>query len=260
MDINFLDATALMLIFVRLCGMILFNPLFSRRNVPTRVQTGFILCLTILLSQTINSQHLINLTSIDLVISIFRELFLGFSCGIVFQIFYYFLFFVGDLMDVEFGLSMAKVFDPGTNVQMSVSGNLLNFILVIYIFATDTHLLIIQLFASSFKLIPVGTAAFSIELVKFVIDVFINTFSLAIRLLLPFAVAEFIVEVSMGILMKLVPQIHVFVINIQTKMLMGLLLMFLFAQPIAYFIDNYIVLLFDQMNQLFYVAKGLNGI
>ena len=41
-------------------------------------------------------------------------------------------------------------------------------------------------------------------------------------------------------LMKLIPQIQVFVINIQAKILLGLLLMMLFAYPVGAFLDTYI--------------------
>jgi len=43
----------------------------------------------------------------------------------------------------------------------------------------------------------------------------------------------------MGVLMKLIPQIHVFVINIQCKILLGILLMILFAYPMGAFMDGY---------------------
>ena len=77
-------------------------------------------------------------------------------------------------------------------------------------------------------------------------------FSLVIRLSLPFVAAMFVSEVSMGVLMKLVPQIHVFVISVQFKILLGLLLMILFASPITAFLDNYMTLMFENMERALY--------
>ena len=59
------------------------------------------------------------------------------------------------------------------------------------------------------------------------------------NLALPFVAAEFVIEVAMGILMKLIPQMHVFVINIQLKILVGIFLLLAFAQPIGDFMDRY---------------------
>ena len=142
------------LVFVRLAGMIGFNPLLSRRNLPAMVRVGLILLLTLLLAPNVYAGDAAMGGSLDLVEAILRELLLGLGLGFVFQIFYYLLFFIGDLMDTQFGMSMAKVFDPGTSVQMSISGNLLTIVFCLYIFATDSHLLLIQIFARSFTVIP----------------------------------------------------------------------------------------------------------
>jgi len=169
----------------------------------------------------------------------------------VFQIYYYLLFFAGDLMDTHFGMSMAKVFDPGSSIQMSVSSTFLNILLMLYLFVTDSHLLMIRIFADSFQVLPAGTFTFSQDSAKFFINLFLSTFSLAIRLVLPFMAAEFVLELSMGVLMKLIPQIHIFVINIQFKMLLGLILLLAFAGPVASFVDNYMLLMLQNLQYAF---------
>ena len=71
-----------------------------------------------------------------------------------------------------------------------------------------------------------------------------------IKLVLPFVAAEFVLEGSMGVLMKLIPQIHVFVINIQSKILLGILLMMLFARPIGAFIDSYYGMMMSEVQKV----------
>ena len=150
-------------------------------------------------------------------------------------------------MDMEFGLSMAKVFDPGTNLQMSTSSNLLNILFILYIFITDSHLLLIHIFANSFEILPAGTASFSPEASQFFLELFASVFSMALRLVLPFMAAEFVMQVAMGILMKLVPQIHVFVINIQFKILLGVTMLLAFGGPISSFVDNYMRIMLENI-------------
>ena len=74
---------------------------------------------------------------------------------------------------------------------------------------------------------------------------FIEAFSLALRLALPFIAVEFVLEVSLGILMKLIPQIHVFVINFQFKVLLSLVMLLAFAAPLSSFLDNYMNYMFE---------------
>ena len=70
------------------------------------------------------------------------------------------------------------------------------------------------------------------------------------QLALPFIAASFILEISMGLLMKIIPQINVFAIHFQFKVLLGLLLLFLFAEPTSLFLREYINTLFVSMQNL----------
>lgn len=246
-----------MLVFARLAAMILFNPLFARRNMPPTLRMGLVLAMTILVSATIPVAPFYGNDALALVLRVIQELFLGLACGFVFQIFYYMLFFVGDILDVQFGMSMAKVFDPGTQIQMSVNSNLLSILFVMLFFTTDAHLWMLRLFAESFHIVPLHGPIPVMNLPELILTMFVQGFALAMRLALPFMVTMFAVEACMGILMKLVPQIHVFVINIQTKMLLGILLMFAFAQPVATFMDRYTLIMLESLQSLMYSAgKG----
>lgn len=248
-NIVFENFTVFLLVFVRMGAMVLLNPLFTRRNVPVQIRMGLVLCLTILVAPTVDGTHLAEFTDIELIMSMVKEVFVGLVCGYIFLLFYFMLFYVGDFLDMQFGMSMARVFDPGTNIQMSVSGNFLGLLFMLYIFATNSHLELIRIFAVSYKAIPVGVVGLTNDIAGFIISLFILVFGLAVRLMLPFVVAEFILEIAMGILMKIIPQIHVFVINIQLKLLVAIALLFLFAGPIALFMDNYISIMFENIGK-----------
>lgn len=256
MTLELTDLTAYLLVFVRMTGMIALNPVFARRNVPALVRTALIFCLTLVLTPVVGISLTADLDTLTLVLVMLRELFIGAVCAMVFLIFYYLLFFAGDIMDMQFGLSMARVFDPGTNIQTSITGNLFNVLFMLYFFLTNSHLVMLQAFTSSYQLVPVGAAAITGDVGSFMVTLFASAFSLALRLALPFIAAEFVIEVSMGILMKLIPQIHVFVINFQLKIMMGILMLFLFCQPIANFIDNYMDAMLQSLGRALTILGG----
>ena len=162
----------------------------------------------------------------------------------------YLLFMVGDIIDTGFGLSMAKVFDPGTSLQTSLSGNLMQMLFVLYFFATDSHLVFVRLMAASYDVVGVGAVEFGAQVGSFMMTLFSSAFTLAMQLTLPFLAASFVLEIAMGVLMKLIPQINVFVIHFQFKILLGLVLLFLFASPTANFVQNYMNTMFSKMQQL----------
>ena len=240
-----------LLVFARMGGMLGMNPLFSRRNVPAGVRAGMTLLFTVLVAPGVSAAAVTGLDSLGLALALLRELFVGLACGFVFQIYDYMLFFVGDWMDMHFGLSMAKVFDPGTSIQASMSGNLLNAMFLLYFFATDSHLLLIRIFIDSFRILPVGAVSLSAETPQFFIELFIAAFSMILRLALPFVAAEVVLELITGVLMKLIPQIHVFVINMQMKVALGFILLLAFSGPITSFLDNYMRVMLENMQWAF---------
>ncbi len=167
---------------------------------------------------------------------------IGITLSYIFAIYYYMLQFSADMMDLQFGLSMAKAMDPQTQIQTGISGNLLTIVFMLYFFATNSHLVLLQVAAYSFIVIPAGGEGILISnMAGFVMEIFSSIFSLALRLCLPYLITGFILEISMGILMKLIPQIHIFVIHMQAKIILGVVLLLLLASPLATFIDNYIM-------------------
>lgn len=179
---------------------------------------------------------------VDMIISIAKEIMIGITLSYIFAIYYYMLQFSADMMDLQFGLSMAKAMDPQTQIQTGISGNLLTIVFMLYFFATNSHLVLLQVAAYSFIVIPAGGEGILISnMAGFVMEIFSSIFSLALRLCLPYLITGFILEISMGILMKLIPQIHIFVIHMQAKIILGVVLLLLLASPLATFIDNYIM-------------------
>ncbi len=252
-DVTVQSISAYILIFCRVGGMIFFNPLLARRNMPTQFKIALVLGTTLLMTPMLYDQLPTVMNDFSFIYMMFMELAVGFACGFVFQIFYYLLFTAGDIIDMGFGLAMAKAFDPATNVQASFSASFFEFIFVLYIFATNCHLILIKLIHSSYSVVSMGAVDFGANVGQFITTLFSSAFMLIIQLALPYIAATFVLEISMGLLMKLVPQINVFVLHFQFKILVGLLLLFLFAGPTTNFMMNYIDNLFKSLNNIFYV-------
>ncbi len=238
------------LIFCRVGGMILFNPLLSRKNIPSQFRLALVLGISILLASTTAAGAVSSLTGFSLFFALARELFVGFCFGMLFQMYYYMLFVAGDIIDTGFGLSMAKAFDPGTNIQLSLSGNLFQLIFVVYFFITDCHLIFIRLIVSTFDIVGLGAANFGADVGSFICTQFVYSFGLIMHLAAPFIAASFVLEIAMGVLMKLIPQINVFSIHFQFKIILGMGLLFLFAVPMTNFLQKYLNELFVQMQNL----------
>ena len=232
-----------LLVLARMAGMVLVNPVFGRKGLPMMVRMGLVLSLSlfVLPAAELQAVAVSGFTTFGMAEAIIKEVMMGLAIGYVFQMFFSMLYVAGDVLDTLFGFSMGKVMDPISGIQSSVFAQFINVFFFLYFFATGSHLLMVKIVAYTYEVVPVGVTGFvSNALLSYLINLFGSVFGMVIRLTLPFAAAEFVLEVTMGVLMKLIPQIQVFVINIQAKILLGLLLMMLFAYPVGAFLDTYI--------------------
>lgn len=230
-----------LLVFSRILCIFAFNPILSRRNIPVISRVCISVFITYIIILTVQPQPVDTggETGIYLMM-LLRETFIGLVIGFITDMFFFSVQVAGELMDMQSGLGMAKVFDPETNVQMSIMGSFISFMLYLYFFATNSHMSYIKLFVLSYDILPVGGVSFDPNFGYSVAAYFSVLLGIVIKLAMPIIAAELILEFCMGVLMKSVPQIQIMVINIQMKVAFGFAILFLVAVPLSEFIDGYL--------------------
>lgn len=229
-----------LLVFARMLGIFIFNPILSRRNIPTIAKVTVTVFITYIAILVVQPEPVDTGTQTGVyLMMICRETVVGLIFGFITDLFFYTVQVAGEVMDMQSGLGMAKVFDPESNVQMSIMGSFISFMMYLYFFATNSHLTLIRLFIMSYDVIPIG-GGFNPDLGYVVASYFSVVLALVIKLAMPIMAAEFILEFCMGILMKSVPQIQIMVVNIQLKVAFGFAMLFLMAMPLSEFIDSYL--------------------
>jgi len=221
LDIN--DYLIFLFVSCRMTGVIFFNPIFGRRNVPGIVKVG--LAMGIAVSATYELLHVsvVDYNAMEMVISMFKEFAVGYTMGFVVQLFLSIFHIGGGVMDLQMGLSMASLYDPTTNSQISITGNILTAMFTLLFFITNSHMTLLAIAVKSFDVIPIGLEAISPEIGIFMIELFGFILVYAVQLALPVIVTQIIVEVAVGILMRVVPNINVFVVNLQVKLAVGII-------------------------------------
>ena len=133
---------------------------------------------------------------------------------------------------------MSMVYDPQTNAQIAMSGNLYQIFYTLIFFAVDGHLVLIRMLLRSGELVPYGEVVFTQGLALAVLDLFRGCVVLAVRFAFPIIAIEFLVEVAVGIMMKMAPQVNVFVINIQIKIAVGFLVLLFLLSPMKSWLED----------------------
>ena len=220
------------LIFMRMSGFLLFNPLLGRSNLPAMVKTGMALVLSILVFGTAGTGVPQPDTLVELAFRLLLELGIGLVLGFVMRVVFSVVQIGGEVIDTQMGMTMAQIYDASSQANLSVSASLLNILLILDFFAENGHYTLMRLLTTSGELVPYGAAALGDGVYAYVIELFLACMLLAVKLAMPILAAELLGEVGMGVLMKAIPQINAFVINIELKVIIGLLLFFLLLTPI----------------------------
>lgn len=243
--------TLLLLIFMRMTGCIVFNPILGRRNIPVVVRVGLTLMLSVFSYQIIPAQQIDLGTVLIFAITMLRELMIGFLIGFVIQMFLAVILISGENMDMQIGISMSKIYDPQSNVSMPVSGSLINGMFFLLFFATGAHLTLIKIFIKLCVVVPYGTVAIDPQVFSQLVELFQLILIYAVKMSLPMMAAQLITEFAIGLVMRAVPKLNIFVINIQIKVILGFAILFLMAGPLASFLERLITLMFDQVDKIF---------
>lgn len=224
------------LILMRVSGFLFPNPLFGRTTLPSVVKAGFSLILSVFVWGAADTAVSPPGSVLELGLRLLLEFGVGFVLSFVMQLFFSVVQLGGEIIDAQMGMNMAQVYDASSQVNMTVTASLLNVLLVLTFFAENGHYTLLRILLSSGQVVPYGTAALGEAAASGVAEVFFSCMVLSIKLAFPILAAELLGELGMGILMKAIPQINAFVINIELKVIIGLLLLFLFLTPINEFL------------------------
>lgn len=254
--IDWAQLTLFLFITVRVSGFILFNPILGRTNVPAMVQAGMILILSVYVISFTTQEVPIPNGMLELAVRLMLEIFLGFLLGMVVSFFFYIPQLAGSMIDTQMGMTMNQIYDAGSQANLSVSGLLLNVLMTLLFFAGGGHLTLLRIFMTSEQIVPYGLVSFGLPAYNLLLELFVECTILAVKLCMPILAAELIAQVGMGILMKVIPQINVFAINIELKVIVGLALLMVLIAPFSEFLLEAEAAMLSNLRQVLGLSVG----
>ncbi|MDE7360635.1 MAG: flagellar biosynthetic protein FliR [Oscillospiraceae bacterium] len=237
----------LIMVMARVTGIFSFNPIFSRRGVPNTIKAGASILLAVVMTAAGGFDYTMPAGLLPFVFDLVKELLVGAILGFFVNLLLQVFSMAGEVTDMQLGLSMAKSYDP-TFGNAGLSTQYYSYWFMLYFFAVGGHKSYIELFAISYEHIPMGYTSFNINLLSIMVRFFETVMTLGLKLAMPVIVASLISEFCVGVLMKAVPTIHVFVLNIQIKMLVGFVVLAAGCGVTGEFLEKIMGILFDNLN------------
>lgn len=228
--------TLFLLILARMSGFVQFNPLLSRQNFPGMFRAGFTLLLAAFTYSVEGGRLEPPAGVLPFAGAVLLELAVGFSLGMVVHFFFYIPQMAGLAIDTQMGMTMNQIYDSGSQSNMSVTGTLLNTLMILLFFAGNGHHTLMRIMLTSGQVVGYGGVSIGHDLTNLALELFIECTVLAVKLCMPVLAAELIGQLGMGVLMKVIPQINVFSINIELKVIVGLGLLLMLMLPVSEFL------------------------
>ena len=212
------DLEYFLLILVRVSCFVYICPFFSMRNTPRRIRVALSVFIAMLLYNAVTpAEAVVTRTVTGYAIVVMKEAIAGLLIGLSVNICSSIFTFAGAVADMETGLSMVTLMDPASREQISITGGLYNYAYSLILIASGMYRYLLGALADTFELIPVGHVNFNMEGLMVTVITFI----------LPIFATMMLLNAILGIMAKVSPQMNMFAIGIQLKVLTGLTVLFL---------------------------------
>lgn len=253
LTISTLTLESFLLVLVRTGGFVAVAPLFGHKSVNVRLRVLIAACISL----TIFSAMDISLPEYETVLGyswlVIKELAVGLSLGFVASLTMSALIVAGEFIDREIGFTMATNFDLSVGGMVTITSELYDRMVYAVILVTNLHYYILKALAQSFELIPVGHVSVNVtSLYSGVIGFIGQYFSIGFRIAMPVFLGAIILNVILGVLAKSSPQMNMFSVGIQLKVLTGLIIL----SVVIMFIPNIATYLMERMQDMLLTLMG----
>lgn len=251
LQLSALEFEKLLLIILRIGGIITVAPVFGHRNVPSMVKIGLIIIISIVLLPTIHTTNVKlppELWAMSAVL--IKEVVAGLAVGFTSLLIFIAIQFAGNIIGLQMGFGIVNVIDPNSQEQVPLIGQF-QFLLAMLIFLSlNGHHLVISAIADSFKLIPLGQVTFSSISSEIMVRAAVDTVAIAIKLGAPCIVTLFLLDVSLGIVARTVPQMNIFIVGFPLKISVGLFMLGISMPIVGYVFSKLLQGLNTNLNHL----------
>lgn len=217
----------LILILVRISCFVYIAPFFGMKNVPGKLKIGFSFFLSIIIYGFVDRTGIGYTGFIGYAVIVLKEGITGLLIGLAANVCNSIILFAGNIIDMDIGLSMATEFDPMMNSQVTITGNLYQYFVLLLLIVTNMHYVILRALVTSFEVIPINGQVFDWQsLMVSMTEFMTNLFVIGFRIVLPVFACIMILNCILGIMAKVSPQMNMFAVGMQLKILVGMAVLF----------------------------------
>ncbi len=227
-------------IFTRVLGIMITAPILGDNNIPGQVKVAIAFVFSLIFYPVVSAPSFgadPDLGRMFLVGA--TEFGIGLVIGFTARLMFTGIALAGEVAGFQMGVSIANIFDPSSETQVSMIGQIQVVFALLLFVALDGHHLLIETLVESFRIVPPGMAVLREEGMRLLVDQVGNIFLLGLQVGAPLIVALLAANFSMGLIARSVPQMNVIVVGFPFSIGLGLLFLFI---GFPFFIRTVVVL------------------
>ena len=211
-----------LLTLMRISIVLFLMPIFNTNQIPMQIKAAISIVLTIALwpALSLPSEN-ISLHPLNLGLMLLGEVLLGSILSLAVNFTFMAIQAGGELLGFQMGFTMISFADPLTGNQTGSAAFFLWMVSLFIFLCLDGHLYFIRAFAQTFTLIPPGHLLINQMLYDQIMNLASKLFELAIKICSPVMVSLFTVEVTLGLMARTSPQMHIMDFGFPVKISVG---------------------------------------
>jgi flagellar biosynthetic protein FliR len=211
--------TAGLLVMIRLSGLMIFAPFFSSSAIAPRIKAGFLFAITVLLAPAVAAVPAAR-PALDMS-AVLGELGVGLVFGLSLMLLNEALLFAGTLLGMQFSFSLVNLMDPNSMIETPVLGQMLGWLGVLVLIGSGLDRTLLAALVRSFSAVPVGHAVLQAKTGAALAAMAGGIFLAGLQLAAPVLAAALVVEVTIGLIARMSPQLPAMVMGVPLKTLVS---------------------------------------
>jgi flagellar biosynthetic protein FliR len=204
--------------------MLWLLPLFQSRSVSAAYKAGLSLIIAFLLFPPVSTPDFGG-DAYLLLLAVLQEVLIGLSVSLFVRILFSMVSAAGELLSMQSGLSFARSMDATMMANVTVLEQFQSLLAMMIFLGIDGHHVVLKAISVSLKQVPLGSIAVKPALFQHLTSSAGALFSASLRICAPVVVTLFLVDIALGILARLIPQVNVFVEGASIKVLITIALL-----------------------------------
>ena len=215
--------TPLLWPFLRALALFSSLPLLGTRVVPARVRVALAALVALAAQASLPPLPPVALDSWLAFMLVVQQLLIGISLGFAVRLVFAAIELAGEIVGLQMGLNFAGFFDPMTASQTTATSRFFGAIVGWLFIVINGHLLIIAALVNSFNAFPVSGEPFAFLRQALPHEWGAMIFSTGLWIALPLVTMLLFVNLVLGTISRVAPQINIFAIGFPVTLGVGLL-------------------------------------